>query len=236
MTVYGYSRVSTKRQSQSRQNRAIKAEFPDAVLIEEIYTGTSIDRPKFTRLLKHLQPGDTVVFDSVSRMSRNAEEGFSLYKKLFNENINLVFIKERHIDTDTYKKALKQQIDFCTQSGDAATDKLMKSITDALNEYMLALAEKQILLAFEQSQKEVDDLRKRTKEGLVTAKLNGKQVGRANGSKNSPAKADKAKKIILEYSKDFNGSMKDVDVIKLCEISPRTFYNYKKELLENLQI
>ena len=95
MTVYGYSRVSTKRQSQSRQNRAIKAEFPDAVLIEEVYTGTSIDRPKFTRLLKHLQPGDTVVFDSVSRMSRNAEEGFSLYKKLFNENINLVFINQR---------------------------------------------------------------------------------------------------------------------------------------------
>lgn len=235
MTVYGYTRVSTKRQSQERQSRAIKAEFPDAVMVDEVYTGTSIDRPRFNRLLKHLKTGDTVVFDSVSRMSRNAADGFALYKKLFNEGISLVFIKEHHIDTDTYKKELNKQIDMNTNSGDPAADKLLKSFTDALNEYMMALAEKQIHLAFQQSQKEVDDLRQRTKEGLVTARLNGHQVGRVKGSRNDPAKADKVKKIILAYSKSFNGSMKDVDMIKLCEVSPRTFYTYKKELLSSAE-
>ena len=44
--------------------------------------------------------------------------------------------------------------------------------------YLMALAKEQIKLAFEQSEKEVADLHQRTREGLLTARLNGKQVGR----------------------------------------------------------
>ena len=51
-----------------------------------------------------------MVFDSVSRMSRNAEEGFSLYEDLYNKGIQLVFLKEHHIDTETYKKALSGSV------------------------------------------------------------------------------------------------------------------------------
>ena len=46
----------------------------------------------------------------------------------------------------------------------------MKSILDALNDYILTLAKKQIQLAFIQSQKEVDDLYQRTREGIETAR------------------------------------------------------------------
>jgi hypothetical protein len=38
-------------------------------------------------------------------MSRNADEGFTLYEALFNQGVNLIFLKERHIDTATYKQA-----------------------------------------------------------------------------------------------------------------------------------
>ena len=62
--------------------------------------------------MKRLKAGDTVVFDSVSRMSRNAEDGWTLYESLYNKGINLVFLKEHHIDTDTYRAA---------QSGSVAT-------------------------------------------------------------------------------------------------------------------
>jgi hypothetical protein len=41
----------------------------------------------------------------------------------------------------------------------------------------MALAEEQIRIAFEQSKKEVLDLRQRTSEGMFTAKLSGKQIG-----------------------------------------------------------
>ena len=46
-----------------------------------------------------------MVFDSVSRMSRNAEEGFALYEDLYHKGIRLVFLKEHHIE-DVYKRQL----------------------------------------------------------------------------------------------------------------------------------
>ena len=93
MTVYGYCRVSTKQQSIERQIRNIQAEFPEAKLYQEAYTGTTSERKEWKKLLKLLRSGDTIVFDSVSRMSRNAEEGFVLYKELYDANISLVFLK-----------------------------------------------------------------------------------------------------------------------------------------------
>ena len=75
--IYGYTRISTKQQSIERQIRNIKDLYPNVVIIEEVYTGTKIyGRKEFDKLLKKVKLGDTIVFDSVSRMSRNAEEGF----------------------------------------------------------------------------------------------------------------------------------------------------------------
>ena len=106
MNIYGYCRISTAKQSIDRQIRNIKAEYPTAHIVQEAYTGTSIFRPEWLKLYRVLKAGDTVVFDSVSRMSRNAEEGFALYEDLYHKGIQLVFLKEHHIDTETYKKAL----------------------------------------------------------------------------------------------------------------------------------
>ena len=79
MAIYGYARISTAKQNIERQIRNITAEYPSAVIFQEKYTGTKMDRPEWKRLYRKLESGDTVVFDSVSRMSRNAEEGFALY-------------------------------------------------------------------------------------------------------------------------------------------------------------
>ena len=106
MNIYGYCRISTAKQSIDRQIRNIKAECPTAHIVQEAYTGTSIFRPEWLKLYRVLKAGDTGVFDSVSRMARNAEEGFDLYEDLYCKGIQLVFLKEHHIDTETYKKAL----------------------------------------------------------------------------------------------------------------------------------
>ena len=80
---YGYCRISTKKQSIDRQIRNILKEYPDAKIVQEIYTGTKYQgRKELESLLKKVQPHDTIIFDSVSRMSRNAEEGFTLYEQL----------------------------------------------------------------------------------------------------------------------------------------------------------
>ena len=49
------------------------------------------------KLLKTVKSSDTIVFDSVSRMSRNASEGFALYQDLLEKNVELVFLKEPHM-------------------------------------------------------------------------------------------------------------------------------------------
>ena len=228
--TYGYCRISTKKQNIERQERNIKASYPEALIRKEVYTGTKSDRKEWSKLLKALKPADTVVFDSVSRMSRNAEEGFETYGRLYNAGINLVFLKEPHINTDTYKQAIENQLQIAINSGDHATDELMQSIVAALNKYILALAKKQIYLAFEQSEKEVTDLHQRTKEGIQTARLNGKQIGQKTGAKLTTKKSIAAKKEILKHSKDFSGTLSDMDTMKLVGLSRNTYYKYKKEL------
>lgn len=228
---YGIARISTKKQSIERQVRNILAKYPHANIIRETFTGTKLEgRKEFESLLKILNSGDTLIFDSVSRMSRNAEEGCKLYESLFNKGINLIFLKESYIDTDVYRKALNNQINIVLNTGNAATDELMKTIISALNKYTLALAKEQIKKAFDQAQKEVDDLHQRTREGLLTAKLNGKQIGQPKGTKLVTQKSIKSKELILKYSKDFDGTLNDIDCMKIVGISKTTFYKYKREL------
>lgn len=224
MSIYGYCRISTKQQSIDRQIRNIKSLYQDAIIVTEAFTGTKIDRPEWKKLYKNLKAGDIVVFDSVSRMSRSAEDGFKLYEELFNKGIELVFIKEPHISTETYKKALNSQITMTGTNADI--------ILKAVQEYLLVLAKEQIKIAFEQSEKEVLDLHQRTKEGIETARLNGKQIGQKQGARLTTKKSITAKQIILEKSKDFNGTISDADLMKITGLARNTYYKYKKELKE----
>ena len=221
--IYGYVRVSTDKQNIDRQIRNILAVDASAKIYQEIFTGTkTTGRREFQKLLNKVQSGDTIIFDSVSRMSRNAAEGFELYKKLFDDGVNLVFINEPYINTDVYKATRDALVPMTNTDVDL--------ILAGVNQYLMKLAEKQVELAFEQAQKERDDLSERTRQGLQTAKLNGKQLGRAKGTVVVTKKSDESKKKILIYSKAFGGDLSDKDLIKLLGIDKNTYYKYKKEL------
>lgn len=228
--VYGYCRISTKKQSIDRQVKNITGAYPDAIIIREEFTGTTTDRPKWNYLKKRLAAGDTVVFDEVSRMSRNSTDGFALYKELFNAGINLVFLKEPHINTDTYRKALDRRIDVSASTGKESTDRLIDNVVDALNRFLLDLVQEQIRLAFDQAEKEVDYLHQRTKEGIERARLEGKQIGGKAGVSLVTKKSIRAKEFILKRNKDFGGDLNDSETYTLAGISCKTFYKYKKEL------
>lgn len=228
---YAYCRISTSKQSIDRQERNILEAYPSAYVIKEVYTGTKIIGRKEWNKLYNLVKREamagkeiTIIFDSVSRMSRNAEEGFKLYEELFSLGINLVFLKEPHINTDTYKKALENNIQLTGTNVDF--------ILEGINKYLLSLAKEQIRIAFEQAEKEVLDLHKRTSEGIKTAKLNGKQIGRIKGNKYTTAKERTTKEIILKNSRDFNGTNSDSEVIKIAGVSRNSYYKYKSELKE----
>ena len=220
--TYGYCRISTPKQSIDRQIRNIKGSYPDAVILQEAYTGTKLDRPVWTKLCSLLKSGDVIVFDSVSRMSRDAEEGFKVYEDLYNKGIELVFLKEPHISTETYRKAMESSIPL--------TGTTVDYILEGVNRYLLSLAKEQIRLAFEQAEKEVMDLRQRTREGIETARLKGRQIGSITGSKYHVKKADATKEIIKMHSRAFGGTLSDAECITLAKIGRNAYYRYKSEI------
>lgn len=225
--VYGYCRISTSKQNIERQVRNITAAYPDAIIRKETFTGTKFQgRKELDKILKKVHKGDTIVFDSVSRMSRNAQEGFELYQELFEKGIELVFLREPHINTATYKSALSSQIPLT--GGDV--DLILKGI----NQYLLRLAEKQIIIAFEQSEKEVQDLHKRTAEGIETARRAGKQIGGVRGRTLTTKKSIEMKAAMRKLCKDFGGNMNDIEAMKTLGIARNTFYKYKREISEEL--
>ena len=224
---YGYCRKSQQKQNIERQIRNIKAEYPNAIIIQEAYTGTTIDRKEWNKLYKAVKAGDTIIFDSVSRMSRNAVEGFTAYEELFRRGVELVFLKEPHINTKTFKTAIETAIPM--------TGTNLDFILDGVNKYLMALAKEQIIIAFQQAEKEVADLHQRTREGIETARLNGKQIGLKQGTKLNVKKSAPAKEAIRKYSKDFDGVLEDAEVIKLAGISRNTYYKYKRELKEEAE-
>lgn len=70
-----------------------------------------------------------------------------IYEELYNRSVTLVFLKEPHINTETYKQALEDNV--------ALTGGTVDYILEGVNKYLMALAKEQIRLAFEQSEKEV---------------------------------------------------------------------------------
>lgn len=226
--IYGYCRISTAKQSIERQVRNILSVYPNADIRKETYTGTKFQgRKELDKILKVVKADDTIVFDSVSRMSRTANEGFELYQDLYEKGVNLVFLKEHYIDTDTYKQAMDNRI--------AMTGTEVDVILKGVNEYLMILAKKQIEIAFEQSEKEVQDLHQRTKEGIETARRAGKQIGQKPGAKLITQKSVKAKEIIRKHNKSFGGNLTNEETWKLAGITKTTFYKYQKELAAEME-
>lgn len=225
--IYGYARISRKEQRIDRQVKNISEAFPSATIIEEVFTGTKLEgRAQLEKLLKIVRPGDTIVFDEVSRMSRDANEGFELYKRLYEQGIELVFLKEHHIDTATYKTALTNGIPM--------TGTAVDLILEGVNKYLMALAQEQIRLAFAQAQAEVDHLHKRTRDGIEVARMKGKQIGGVPGRKLHVKKKEPAKEQIRKYNRDFEGTLTDKETIKLIGLARGTYYKYKSELKTEL--
>ena len=228
--IYGYCRVSTQHQRIVRQVNNIKELYPKAELIKEWYTGTTQVRPLWDQLIKKLHSGDTIVFDSVSRMSRNSTEGFEDYKKLYELGINLIFLKEPLINTSVFESTKNNLLKISIETGNAAVDEYFQGNVQLINKLLLSLAEEQIKQAFIQSEKEVLDLHNRISEGLREAKKTGSRIGLPKGTTITTKKEKECSNLIIKHSKDFSGTLDDKDVIKLCGCSRNSYYKYKSLL------
>lgn len=264
MKIYGYVRVSTLEQNKERQIQNILRDYPKAVIMTEEYTGKTMDRPVWSKLYSKLKKGDVVVFDEVSRMSRNAEEGFKVYQELFEKGCQLIFLKEPYLNTDVFSGQIQR-----------ATVKTGKDYLDqGLKIILMGVAEEQIKIAFEQSQAETDLRAQRAGEGIAEAKKHNEelevlypdtfkdhpeysQIGREKGDKLTIKKAEPIKALIRKYSRDFEGTLSDMELLGVlstktvkipnkkrsgkveereisAKLSRNTLYKYKKEMREEV--
>ena len=231
--IYAYCRVSTQHQKIARQITNITAIYPNATIIREFFTGTTQNRPQWEKFIPQVRKEDTIVFDSVSRMSRNAAEGFKDYKMLYERGVHLIFLNEPLINTSVFDSTRNNLLNIDITTGNAAVDAFFKGNIELINNFMMALAEEQIKAAFDQSEKEVTDLHSRISQGMREAKKNGVKIGLPQGTTLTTKKALECIAIIKKHSKDFGGSLEDPDVIKLCGCSRNSYYKYKKEAKSN---
>lgn len=233
--LYGYARVSTQNQQIDRQVRNFERYAGELhmKIYKEFYTGTRANRPEWRKLLARVDSGDTIVFDEVSRMSRNAEEGFAAYKELYEKGVELVFLKEPHINTASYRSAMSVALPE-VKVDDTAAKELLKGILEAIKAFVLAKVEQDIREAFERAQAEVDYLHQRTKEGMEVAREKGKQIGLPAGTKLTTRKSVGAKDVIRKHSRTFGGTLSDKECQKLAGVSRNSYFKYKRELLEEV--
>lgn len=241
MKTYGYLRISTKHQSISRQEHNIRELYPDAVIISECFCGGGeMDaRPAWARLARTVKAGERIVFDSVSRMSRNAEEGVQTYMDLYKQGVELVFLREPHLNTEVFKRAASAVVPM--------TGTKVDCILSAVNDFLFLLAKEQIELGFAQAEKELQDIRTRTREGIQAKKRRNEELRLADpehydsnpeyvhfrdpaGKKLTTKKSIKAKEIIRKHNKSFGGNLNDKETAALAGISINTLYKYKAEM------
>lgn len=228
--VYGYCCISTKKQSMDRQIKNIKEAFSKAEIIKETCSGASLNRPEWEKLFRRLENNDVIVFDSVSKMGIDAAEAFVLYKELVCKNIRLVFIRERYLDTESYREALNGIISLSLSPEEQAANNLLKGVMSAVDHFIMNKIEQDIYKAYAQSEKKIKELSRRTSEGIEAARSNGKQIGTVKGAVHETKKSKTVKPLIIKFSKDFEGELSDRECMKLIGLSNNTYYKYKREL------
>ena len=91
--IYGYARVSTA--TQGREGNSLEdqvaalEQYGCQTIIQEAFTGKTMDRPQFQQLLDSLHEGDTLVVCKLDRFARTAIEGVQTVRDLFERGIRV---------------------------------------------------------------------------------------------------------------------------------------------------
>ena len=150
--TYCYIRVSCDKQEYDRQIQILKDKgFIDGInceFVEETFTGTKTKRPKFDEMIKKMEKGDTLVCESLSRLSRSG-----VIKTL---DLITDFIQKKQINVTILKEG------FYLQAGEKpdANTNLLLGIFSVLGQF------------------ERDLTSERTREGLKAVKKKGTKLGK----------------------------------------------------------
>lgn len=149
--TYGYIRVSSTDQNESRQRLALEQmNIPPANIFMDKMSGKDFRRPQYRAMLKKLRSGDLLCVLSIDRLGRNYEEILAQWRLL---------TKERHVDICVLDMPLL----------DTRRDKnlLGTFIADLVLQVLSFVA-----------QNERENIRSRQAQGIAAAKTRGVHFGR----------------------------------------------------------
>lgn len=116
---YGYARVSSVGQKVSGnsledQISQLKAAgCREENIFKEQFTGATMDRPEFDRVLKKLQPGDKLIVTKLDRIARTATSGFETVKELLDRGVAVHVLNMGLVDnTPTGRLILQIMLSF----------------------------------------------------------------------------------------------------------------------------
>lgn len=108
MTVYGYARVSTRKQDYSDQvDELIKNGVPAENIYAEKYTGTKKDRPEFTKLKNKLVGGDELVVAKLDRLGRKTSDVINFLDTCGKRDITVNILNMGKLDNSPNGKLMR---------------------------------------------------------------------------------------------------------------------------------
>lgn len=125
---YGYARVSSVGQQKNgnsldAQIELLKQRGAEAI-VSECFTGRKVDRPKFTELLKKLQPGDELIVCKLDRFARSSKHGADLIQKLVDRGVRVNILNMGIADnTSTGKLLLNIMFAFAEYEADMIAER-----------------------------------------------------------------------------------------------------------------
>ncbi|MBO1578650.1 recombinase family protein [Bacillus sp. XF8] len=151
---FGYVRVSSKDQNEERQIQNMKnlgIEERDIFIDKE--SGKNMERENYQMLKRLVRTGDTIVFDSLTRLGRNMNDTLEEFRYYEKHKVNLQFIKEPYINVN--------------YTGESTNDVIQSAIQKATLTILSAFAEKERI-----------DIKQRQAEGIALARKQGRRLGR----------------------------------------------------------
>ena len=95
---YIYSRVSTDEQNVQQQSKYLADKYQHDAIVDEVFTGTTTERPKFIELLNTLKAGDTLIVYHVSRLGRKTSEVLEVVERLQKLEVSVIVDQLQGID------------------------------------------------------------------------------------------------------------------------------------------
>ncbi|MFI3211351.1 MAG: recombinase family protein [Peptostreptococcaceae bacterium] len=219
--VYFYLRISTKeiqdKQSYSRQVNALKTyakknglEYNERDVFKDDMSGITFERKEWKELVKRIKYGDCIIFKDIARFTRDADEGYKVYKELMENGIELKFLDNPTVSTYYIKNLLN-----IAEEQERVAKVALESIVKIL-----------LTVELDRVEKEREVLVKRIKDGIqASGKISGRRKGELR-------KMSKELEVDIEQYL-VNRTIKQVDLMKKHNLTRNTLIKYINTKIKN---